>query len=1226
VFVNCPTTMVMIGNDPDQCSGKLNWSIPVATDNCALLPAPNGIVQTGGPASGTVVPVGVPQTVTYTATDIHGNTSTCVFQVQVVDTEKPEFDADIVMPTNITVQCNAVPTNCVFHGNGICSPLTNDDVNDNCTPSSQLVITFTEVSTQDPNPNNCGHYNYTLTRTWKVTDQAGNMLIHTQVITVVDTQAPVPVCQNTTITLDKNGVATIDPKALAVGTTDNCAPFSALTVTASQTSFNCSNLGANNVTLTIKDPCQNTATCNIVVTVVEGIAPCTPQATLASTCLNNATTLTNGQFAELITIKSLAMQTWTVTSSTGLYTSGSAAPPAAPTPVANGTVLTAGPDMITYTLNARYVEAIGYTATLTNNLGQTVTVSNVGHYPTPTLKNWYPPFCLSTPAFTPEVTDVYAGDGQYVNVTFLLDGVPVTQVDPSTLSVGPHTLVITVDAGAAKFSRKVNGVLVPGDAATSNDARLDPGCIQSITEFFNIVTTPTQVVCNDLIQVTLEDDCSSVITPDMVLEGTYLCYDDYEVHITLPSGVPLNPANVITGAHVGLTLKYTLWHPISGNACWGNILVEDKTKPVPTCPSDVTILCTVDPDSIVYWVPPTNPNYPAKDYWGKLVPVNGQLLYLGEPTAFDCSDWTWEYTDDYTVYDDCVSNPDVAVFIVRTFVITDEWGNQATCTQEIIKRKGEATDVVFPADFDINCNHPDLPGLEAANFHPSLTGWPKIWYQNITTTGTGICGLGVSYTDEIVNLCAESYKVVRTWKIFDWCPASGGAPTQTTYIQYIKVVNVAPTITIDCQDIDPATGYCVLNATEPGNMPHYPCYALHVPFAQVNGVCDNIKKVTVETPAGFTTNGGIMPAPGLPLGGPYDIIYRAEDECGNITQYTLTVLVKDKTALIAVCYDITDVNLSADGIATVFATTFDDVSYDGCCLDQFLVRKMVDNCDDGHDDTVFGPSVVFCCNDIANSPITVVFRAVDCNGNYNDCMVTVNVSDKIPPLLVSCPPAQRQDCDWYANNIETQLAALAGDQAAQSQLLDQYFGVPTFTDNCDLTITRTFVNGVDQCLDGPITRTWRATDPSGNQSQTCTQTIFIDHVSDWSVEFPADITVNCGTTPPDFGEPIIFKETCELVAVSYEDELFTVVPDACYKLLRTWTVINWCVVGSEIDQEVVELSEAQLWNQGVTTLADRDINMDGFFNAAEVNSNKSHRTYRDSWNNTPGKKKKTSTC
>lgn len=1215
VFTNCPVTMVMVGNDVDKCSGKLNWSIPVATDNCALLPAPNGIVQTGGPQNGTEVPVGVPYTVTYTATDIHGNSSTCVFQVQVADTQKPSFDADIVMPTNITVECNAIPDNCVFHGNGVCSPLTNDDVHDNCTSPGNLVINFSETSTQDPNANNCGHYNYTLTRTWTVTDEAGNVLTHVQVITVQDTQAPVPTCQNTTITLDKFGVATIDPKALAVGTTDNCAPFSALTVTASKTSFGCADLGENNVTLTITDPCGNSTTCTIVVTVVEGIGSCTPQGTMASTCLNNATTLTNGQFKELITIKALAGQTWTVVSSSGLYTATSPNPPAAPTPVANGTALVLGSadgidnngngqvdeadEMVFYTFNARYIEAIGYTATLTNNLGQTVTLSNVGHYPTPALKNWYPPFCLNTPAFVPEVTDLYAGDGQYVSVTFLLDGNPITVLDPSTLGPGQHSLVITVDAGDAAFSRKVNGVLVAGDAATSDEARLNPGCVQSTTEFFHVVTTPSQVTCNDLVHVTLDTNCTSVVLPDMVLEGTYPCFDDYEVHIKMPNGVPLNPSNVVTSVHVGLTLEYNLWHPLSGNACWGHIKVEDKTKPTVTCPADLTILCTVDADSLI-----------------------GNFLFTGEPGVFDCSSWNREYTDDYTVFEECADNPEDAVHIVRTFVVTDAWGNQSTCSQTIIKKRGEAADVVFPADWEISCNDPALPGLVASNFSPAQTGWPKISGQNITTTGTGICGLGVSYTDEIVNMCVESYKVVRTWKIFDWCPAGGGAPSQTTFVQYILIKNVAPTITLDCQDIDPVTGFCILNATEPGNPPHTLCYALLVPFAQVDGVCDNIKKVTVETPAGFTTNGGLMPAPGLPIGGPYDLIYRAEDQCGNITQFTLTVVVKDKVAPVAVCDKITDVTLSSDGVATVFATTFDDGSHDNCCLDHFLVRKMVDNCDDGHDDTVFGPSVEFCCDDITNSPVTVVFRAVDCEGNYNDCMVDVNVFDKLSPLLVYCPPAQRADCDWYADNVETQLAALAGDQDAQSQLLDQYFGAPTFTDNCDLTIKRTFNNNVDQCLDGPITRVWYATDPSNNKSQNCTQTIFIDHVSDWAIEFPADATVECGTTPPDFGEPKIFNETCELIAVSYQDEVFNVDPLACYKIVRTWTVINWCVVGAEVDQEVIELSEAQLWNQGVTTLADRDINGDGFFNAAETNSNKSHRTFRDSWNNMPGKKHK----
>jgi len=69
-FVNCPVTMVMVGNDVDQCSAKVNWAIPVAEDNCDI----QSITQTGGPVNGTVIPVSPnPITITYKATDIHGN-------------------------------------------------------------------------------------------------------------------------------------------------------------------------------------------------------------------------------------------------------------------------------------------------------------------------------------------------------------------------------------------------------------------------------------------------------------------------------------------------------------------------------------------------------------------------------------------------------------------------------------------------------------------------------------------------------------------------------------------------------------------------------------------------------------------------------------------------------------------------------------------------------------------------------------------------------------------------------------------------------------------------------------------------------------------------------------------------------------------------------------------------------------------------------------------------
>jgi len=235
----------------------------------------------------------------------------------------------------------------------------------------------------------------------------------------------------------------------------------------------------------------------------------------------------------------------------------------------------------------------------------------------------------------------------------------------------------------------------------------------------------------------------------------------------------------------------------------------------------------------------------------------------------------------------------------------------------------------------------------------------------------------------------------------------------------------------------------------------------------------------------------------------------------------------------------------------------------------------------------------------------VVFRAFDCYGNYNDCMVSAIVNDKLDPVLQSCPGNQSINCDWYADNLETQLADLEGDPEAQSLFLDQYFGAPVFYDNCSFVLTYGIDINIDQCLEGTITRTWTAEDPSGNQSgQSCTQVVDVNHVSDWVVSFPTDITVTCGDTVPNFGEPQIFFETCELVAVSYEDQIYTVVPDACYKIVRNWTVINWCVVGGTIDEEVEEQAENELG------LSYPQCDLDGDGDCDD-------HTFRDSWRSGP---------
>ena len=59
------------------------------------------------------------------------------------------------------------------------------------------------------------------------------------------------------------------------------------------------------------------------------------------------------------------------------------------------------------------------------------------------------------------------------------------------------------------------------------DAINDPGCKQKITKVVNVVETPNTLICNDLVYVSMDEDCKVTLGADDVLEGTYFCYGDY---------------------------------------------------------------------------------------------------------------------------------------------------------------------------------------------------------------------------------------------------------------------------------------------------------------------------------------------------------------------------------------------------------------------------------------------------------------------------------------------------------------------------------------------------------------------------------------------------------------------------------------------------------------------------------------------------------------------------
>lgn len=186
-------------------------------------------------------------TVTLSVLDIHGNTSTCQATITVIDNLIP-----FAIAKDITVALDA---------NGQSSITANDVDNgsyDNCA--------FTlAVSPSTFDCSNTGANTVTLT----ATDASGNISTTTAIVTVIDNLAPVVITQNATVYLDANGQASIISGDVNNGTYDNCS----FTVAVMPNTFDCSNVGANTVTLTATDASANTSSNTAIVTVIDAIAP-----------------------------------------------------------------------------------------------------------------------------------------------------------------------------------------------------------------------------------------------------------------------------------------------------------------------------------------------------------------------------------------------------------------------------------------------------------------------------------------------------------------------------------------------------------------------------------------------------------------------------------------------------------------------------------------------------------------------------------------------------------------------------------------------------------------------------------------------------------------------------------------------------------------------------------------------------------------------------------------
>ena len=625
-----------------------------------------------------------------------------------------------------------------------------------------------------------------------------------------------------------------------------------------------------------------------------------------------------------------------------------------------------------------------------------------------------------------------------------------------------------------------------------------------------------------------------------------------------------------------------------------------------------------------------NCSYRCNDKGGLL---SGSIVAPQPLVTDNCSNVTLTKTDIYQDNGACQNG-----FIFRTWTAVDAWGNSSQCTQTLTLTPYTLDEVSFPDDITLECagcgahntplpceiGVPTVPGNDTDGLYELIQ-----YNADCQPVSEGICNLGAQYEDIRINVCAGTFKILRHWTVLDWC-----TNTVLEHNQLIKVVDSAGPVIATPADMTVSTNpsQCCATVNLPDVIVEDACsatssisamvivYDQYLPD-QIIGTY-NINGNTLSTFPGNNfwdcdTLGRYGTTPCLPIGR-HQVMYMAEDMCGNTSQVSFWLSVVDDVAPVATCTQFTTVAIGVDdptdcyeptnncefaGVTWVPATAFDQGSHDNCNSVYFTIRRMPEtdgtysDCIDGlaplcdgyeyNVATTENDSIKFYCCEVGTTQ-TVILRVYqqDINGNisvdgegnpiYNECMIQVEVQDKIKPVC-QAPAHVTINCE----NFDPSLWAYGYPAASDNCCLDDtpptsanpqgQSGIPSGTTAipgvCGATQKVYYSNFLNAnfdttCNRGVIIRRFTAWDCQGFSS-SCTQRVTVTNQQAYTVEFPADKLVNC-TTTPDFGKPVVTNdEGCELIGTSYNDVIFTVVPDACYKIERTWTIINWCTYNAD---------------------------------------------------------------
>ncbi len=577
----------------------------------------------------------------------------------------------------------------------------------------------------------------------------------------------------------------------------------------------------------------------------------------------------------------------------------------------------------------------------------------------------------------------------------------------------------------------------------------------------------------------------------------------------------------------------------------------------------------------------------------------------------------------------------------RNWTFTDNQGRVTNCTQSINVKRNFVDDIIFPDNYDgvkneaFSCESTSgdvnaiIPQIELDdNGYPAavagVAGYP------VVPLGELCSNFLVTYNDVELDLCGSSYKLIRKWTITDWCTGD-----VIDHDQIIKVEDNLPVVKscpVDTLVFNSDPYRCATNIVLdpdglfddiPGDILFaYDCsdYDFYVEY--LTAIPDTEQPVNGPFVRVDRNNDGTYTIPDIEVGLAW-IRYVFVDACGNTflsdgANQTNTyddcrfeVRVVDKTPPNPVCIEYTVATLGADGCSRVNVTSFDNGSWDNCGVKDFRGRVA------GSNDN-FTRMLEFCCSQyscgtdeevelivfdgtLEDDIILADFSNVAECINYNNCLVNITFQDDISPVITSGPANPGTlPCDMVINS-QAELMAL--------------FTLTDFTvvDNC-VSATPTPVLSAnafpitpdDACGGGSFSFTWTVEDGCGNTDTYSSMINFgvATPLNLNSVQFPYNATpieiYGCaeydennplspealhdahsfgGVVTPDPG-----NVECSTTAIRYDDLYFYDVQDegVCTKIVRTWTVIDWCAYdpstgAGEIQQsQIIKLIDTSL--------------------------------------------------